>query len=142
MTPDAGDHSTIARLRSRRAGFDTTNPYADIDITALPDWWQHAIEEHRQYGLRPYRPPRFDDGELKHEIVEALEERHDIEIQFIDTNANPDGPANTWELRVEGECIGHVQYRRSPEGHSVVRMASTEFIDYVETRVATDQERT
>jgi len=132
--PDGG--GDVEKLQGRDPGEDPENPYENTDISELPDWWRESIEEFRQYGLRPYRPPRFEDGELKHEVVGDLEDRHGVEVRFV---AYPSGSPATgrkvWEVRVDGETVGEVDRRRSPEGYTVYGMDSGEFVEFLETKL-------
>lgn len=129
MEDDRAD--AIERLRTRDPGEDT-DPYADVNVSELPDWWRKAKEEFEAYGLRPYRPPRFEDGTLKYEIVDELEAELGVEISFtcIESTA-----AEEWEIRVENEIVGHVGRFRSPEGYTVYEIDSDEFVDLIRTIV-------
>jgi len=126
---DGGDADT---LQGREPGEDPENPYEDTDISELPNWWQRTIEEFRQYGLRPYRPPRFEDGVLKHEVVEGLEREHGVEIRFV---AYSSQIGEAWEVQVDGEPVGEVERRRSPDGYTVYGMESDSFVEFVETEL-------
>ncbi len=119
----------IARLRSRDPGEDT-DPYTDVEVSELPEWWRKAKREFESYGLRPYRPPRFEDGTLKYEIVEELEAEHDVEISF--TSIHSEYKAE-WELRIDGEVIDHVGRYRSPEGYTVYEIESDAFVELIES---------
>lgn len=128
----------IAALRSRPPGADDENPYADIDISTLPQWWQRAIEEFDSYGLRPYRPPRFEDGVFKHRVVERLEAEEDVRIDFIGVNSRYQ---DDWQVRVDGELVGPIGRRRSPEGFTVFEMDSDAFATFVRKAIDGDGER-
>ena len=130
MNAGSDGDSEVEKLSGRSPGEDPENPYEDTDISALPDWWQRTIEEFRQYGLRPYRPPRFEDGVLKHEVVDDLEDEYGIEVRFV---AYASQIGETWEVQVDGEPIGEVERRRSPEGYTVYGLESDAFVDFVET---------
>jgi len=123
-----GDQSErIDRLEGRSPGQDEEDPYEDVDIETLPAWWQNAIEEHRAYDLRPYRPPRFRDGALYPEIKHELEERLDEEVRL----ACFDVDNSVWTVIVGGREAGDVKRVRSPEGYSVIEMTSDRFRDVV-----------
>lgn len=132
MDADSGDGRAIETLDGREPGEDPENPYEDTDISELPDWWQKTIEEFRQYGLRPYRPPRFEDGVLKHEVVEHLEQHHGIEVRFV---AYSSQVGKTWEVQVDREPVGEIEHRRSPEGYTVYGMESDAFAEFVEAKL-------
>ena len=132
MDSDPNGDRTVSALRSKSPGEDHEDPYEDVDISSLPEWWQEAIEEFEEYGLRPYRPPRFEDGVLKHEVVEELEARHGIDITFI---AYDSRFGDDWEVHVGEESIGDIGRRRSPEGYTVFEADSEEFVDFVESNL-------
>lgn len=126
------DDAAIADLGSRPPGSDPADPYEDVDVSELPEWWQRTIEEFREYGLRPYRPPRFEDGTLKHEVVEDLKETHDIDIMFVGVDVRY---GDDWTVRIDGTPVGEIGHRRSPEGYTVFGMTSDEFVDFVTDRI-------
>ena len=130
MGSDTNGDRSVSALRSRSPGEDEENPYEDVDISTLPDWWREAIAEFEEYGLRPYRPPRFADGSLKHEVVEDLETSHGIDITFIayDVRLGDD-----WVVQVDEEPIGEIGRHRSTEGYTVFEIDSEEFIELVES---------
>lgn len=101
-------------------------------LSELPDWWREAIIEFREHGLPPYQPPRFKDGALKHEVVEELEQKHDVEIDFIgiDTVHNED-----WTVRVDGNPIGEIVHTRSSDRASLYGLSSDEFVEWVEEHI-------
>ena len=100
------------------------DPYDDIDLDDLPDWWREAVEEFRRFGLRPYRPPRFEDGTLKHTVVDHLEDELNADIRFVgvDTRYGDD-----WTVEVDGKAVGTIPRRRDPDGYTVFEMATDEF---------------
>jgi len=128
--PDGG--GDVEKLQGRDPGEDPEDPYEDTDTSELPDWWRKTIEEFQQYGLRPYRPPRFEDGVLKHEVVDDLERQHGVEIRFL-AYASQIGDA--WQVQVDGEPVGEIERRRSPEGYTVYGMESEAFADFVESKL-------
>lgn len=108
------------------------DPYADVDIDTLPDWWREAIEEFRAYDLRPYRPPRFADGELLHEVVEPLEDDLGVEIDFIGVNVTA---GDDWTVRVDGDPIGDIGRRRTADAYTQFELTSDAFEDLVRDAV-------
>lgn len=132
MGSDTNGDRSVSALRSRSPGEDEENPYEDVDVSALPDWWQEAIAEFDEYGLRPYRPPRFADGSLKHEVVKDLETSHGIDITFIayDVRLGDD-----WVVQVDEGSIGEIGRHRSTEGYTVFELDSKEFIELVESNL-------
>lgn len=128
---DADGEPDVASLQSRAPGSDPEDPYEGVDTDELPEWWQRAIEEHKRYGLRPYRPPRFEDGTLKHVVVDRLEDREDVNIDFIDLDISDD----RWQIRLDGDVVGTIGRRRSTDGYTVFEMDADEFTDYVRSRI-------
>ena len=122
----------VEALRSRAPGEDFSNPYKDIEISDLPSWWQKAIKEFEQHDLRPYRPPRFKDGVLKHEVVEELEEKHDIVITFLAFGSDYE---DNWEVLLNEESIGEIGRHRAPEGYTVFETSSDSFAEFVESEI-------
>lgn len=106
------------------AGYDEEDPYANDDLSSLPAWWRENVEQFRSYEMRPYRPPRFADGEIATTRIQELEERVGVEIRFrvVDPQAG-----NEWELLVDGERIARVDRRRDGEGYSVYGIESAAF---------------
>lgn len=120
----------IDRLEDRSAGQDDEDPYRDVDLETLPEWWRKAIEEHRAFDLRPYRPPRFTDGEIYQEVKNELEESIGAEIRL----ACYDVEEGVWDVIVGGEKVEEIERWRSPEGYSVIEMTSADFRDAVAER--------
>jgi len=114
----------VEQLRSRAPGEESEDPYEDVDVSTLPDWWRRAVETFEAHGLRPYRPPRFEDGTLAHEAIDALESELGVEVTLgsVDTEYR-----ERWAVRVDGEPIGTVGRRRSPEGYTVYETDPGEF---------------
>lgn len=100
------------------------DPYSDEDISEYPDWWRESIEEHRAFGLRPYRPPRFSDGVVLPPVVERLEERHSVEIDISVVNPDDGGQ---WRLSVDGVEVADLKRARTAEGYTRYGLSSTEF---------------
>lgn len=125
------EDAEIAAIQSRAPGADREDPYEDVAVSDLPEWWQRAIAEHERYGLRPYRPPRFEDGTLKHVVVDQLETVEDITIDFINLDVGDDG----WQIRIDGDIIGTIDRRRSTDGYSVFEIGADEFTEYVRSRI-------
>ena len=125
-TPD------VERLRIRTAGEADVDPYEGVDTSSLPGWWQRAIEEFEENGLRPYRPPRFLDGELTHEVVDPLEDKLDIDIRFKGVAVTHE---DDWSVYIDGEKIGEIGHHRSIEGYSVYEMESDHFVSWIRSEV-------
>ena len=134
MTDENQRERRIADLAHREPGEDDENPYEDVNIDSLPGWWQRAINEFAEYGLRPYRPPRLQNGELKHEVVEELEEQFGVDIVFIGKNTQY---GDKWKVRVDGEMVDTVGKRRSPNGYTIFGVDSDTVRKLVERFVET-----
>lgn len=117
------DHR-VERLRHRSPGEDPDDPYEDVDLADLPAWWRRAIREFREHDLRPYRPPRFSDGKLVHEVVASLEAAYDVDIGF---GAVGSGFRERWTVRVDGEPAWEVPRHRAVEGFTVYEIDSAAF---------------
>lgn len=132
MDPESNGDRTVSALRSKAPGEDHEDPYDDVNISTLPGWWQKAIEEFEEHGLRPYRPPRFEDGVLKHEVIEDLEARHDVDITFIGFDSRF---GDNWEIQIDETSIGEIGRHRSPDGYTVYETDSDEFVEQVESNL-------
>lgn len=129
------DSEEIKAIRTRKPGKDPENPYSDIDIHSLPIWWQDAIVEHREYGLRPYRPPRFADGALLHSVIKEFEAEIDRSISIRGINVSVD---EDWAVFVDNEVKMFVSRRRSPKGYTVYQLTSDEFRHRLNEAINTD----
>lgn len=116
---------------------DADDPYADVDIDTLPEWWREAIIEFREHNLRSYRPPRFADGKYKYEVVRELEARFDVNIDFIEFDVET---TDKWTVRVDRQPIGTVSYRRDTDGYSVYEMRSDAFKEMITSAIAERRE--
>lgn len=105
-------------------GYDEEDPYEGTDITELPHWWRRNIEIHRNFDLRPYRPPRFSDGRFISPVISELEAEYDINIKF--RIINPQNEDN-WEIVVNDKAVRIVEQHRKGEGYSIYRISSDEF---------------
>lgn len=130
-----GDADPVATLRDRAPGEDPADPYADVDISTLPEWWRRSIREFESHGLRPYRPPRLADGTLKHEVVSALEADLgvDVGLRGVDVTHGED-----WTVFVDGDRAGTVGRHRAAGGFSVFETTSEAFERLVRSAAAGD----
>lgn len=131
MADEERDRAGVARLESRSPGADE-DPYADVDLEELPDWWRRAVEEFRAHDLRPYRPPRLADGALAHEVVEELEAELGVELSFGSVDA---AFRERWEVRLDGDAVAAVDRHRSPEGYTVYEVDAERFRELVREAV-------
>lgn len=114
----------VTRLRDRAPGADPVDPYAEQPLSELPQWWQEAIRLHREFDLRPYKPPRFSDGQLKYDIVSRLEDDLDVTVEILGINVSY---GDDWVVRVDGEPVCEIGRRRDPNGYTVFEMESDQF---------------
>ena len=116
------------RSASLPAGFDEEDPYEDEDLSTYPEWWRRNVEEFREYGMRPYRPPRLADGTLTPPLVEELEAEHDASVRF---RAVDPQVGNAWELVVDGRAVSEVDHLRSGDGYTVYDLEEAELRESV-----------
>lgn len=129
MTQDA-DHekASIEYLGNRPAGKDPDDPYEDVNLEILPDWWCHSVEEFRQHELRPYRPPRFTDNELVPPMVEQLETDFDIDIRLLGLNVTE---GDDWNIFVGDKEVASIGRHRDPAGYTVFELSRQEFEEVI-----------
>jgi hypothetical protein len=106
------------------AGYDEENPYTDENLESYPDWWRRNIEEFRTHDMRPYRPPRFEDGEFTPLVIARLEEELGIDLMFRTTAPEV---SEKWELLIDGEVARMVGRRRDADGFTQYHLGSEEF---------------
>ncbi len=123
---ETGDE--IAKLSERDPGADDEDPYEEVDISTLPEWWQDAIEEHRRYDLRPYRPPRFEDDVIYPRMKAEMQEELGADIMLVCYDIE----SREWDIIVDGEEVASVTRERLPEGYSLIEMTSEEFRTVIE----------
>ena len=112
------------RPESHPPGFDEETPYEGEDLSDYPEWWRRSIEEFRQFGMRPYRPPRFADGSLVPAVIRALEDEFDVGIQL---RAIDPEEADDWEVWVDGQSVGQIPHERLGEGYTRYEVTREEF---------------
>jgi len=127
------DNTNPPRSANLPAGYDEDDPYEEIDIDELPEWWQQNVREFREYGLRPYRPPRFNDGELTPEVRSLLEEEFGIETRFrvVDPQERSE-----WEFWADDSLVATVERYRDGEGYTVYDIDSDRFERLVRNAVS------
>jgi len=112
------------RPKSHPPGFDEKSPYEGEDLSNYPEWWCRSIEEFRQFGMRPYRPPRFADGSLVPAVIRSLEDELNVGIQL---RAVDPEEADDWEVWVDGKCVGSIPHERLGEGYTRYEMTREDF---------------
>jgi hypothetical protein len=105
-------------------GFDEADPYEGKDLAEYPGWWRENIELFREHELRPYRPPRFEDGKFTPEVIADLEAKLDVEIRLRarDPKVNDD-----WGVWVDDERVADVGRRRDGDGYTVYELTTDRF---------------
>jgi hypothetical protein len=99
-------------------GYDEDDPYEGVDLSSYPAWWRRNIEEFRDHGMRPYRPPRLSDGTLMPPLVAELEEEYDVNVSF--RSRDPQGSG--WELYVDSSPVRSVTHERKGSGYTVYQI--------------------
>lgn len=117
------DHPEL-RNSNLPPGFDEHNPYDDDDLESFPSWWQENIEKFRDHKMRPYRPPKFSDGELTPNVIFALEEELGVSIRF--RSINPQF-GEDWGVWIDDKEVFKISRRRNEEGRTVYGMTSERF---------------
>lgn len=121
----------VEELRTREPGEDES-AYEDIDLSDLPEWWRRNIEEHDEYGLRPYRPPRFADGVIVPSLLDDLRKRFDVDVELVGRNATY---GDDWSVHVAGSPAFDISRHRDPDGYTIIEQSSDSFIEAVEEAV-------
>lgn len=113
-------------------GYDEEDPYEDEDISTYPEWWQEAIEEFRDHEMRPYRPPRFADGELVPPLLMDLEAELGVELRL--RAVDPEVGKN-WQVLVDGVQVAEVGRTREGEGFTEYDVDAATFASLVRSVV-------
>lgn len=106
------------------AGYDEEDPYEGEDLSTYPEWWRENIEEFRNHEMRPYRPPRFADGELVPPLLLELQAELDVEIRL--RAIDPEVGKN-WLVTVDGEEVTEVARTREGEGFTEYEVVAETF---------------
>lgn len=123
------DPTTLADLPP---GYSEEDPYAGDNLSTYPEWWRRAIQEFREYGMRPYRPPRFADGELTTPLVLEAEARLGKPVRFHIVAPELDGE---WRLVVGDDVVASVDRVRHTDGYSVYGITSGEFLELLDVDI-------
>lgn len=113
------------RSRSNPPGYDEKFPYEGEDVDKYPKWWRENIQTFREHGMRPYRPPRFVDGEIVPEVIKQLENRWGVDILVRAMNPTVGG---NWVICVDGTRIAEIPRERKGDGYTVYGIDSDEFV--------------
>jgi hypothetical protein len=123
----------VPRSAGLAPGQDEDDPYEDVDVEALPEWWRENVARFRDHRMRPYRPPQFADGELLPERVTELEAELGVEIR-IRKRIGEDSDEG-WTVTVDGRPVAPVDRVRTEEGRSVYSVTAAEFESLVREAV-------
>lgn len=104
------------------------DPYEGESLEEYPDWWRRNIEQFRAHGMRPYRPPRFEDGEHVTPVIRELETEFDVDITVQALNPTP---RSAWQLTVDGDRVRSVPRQRTERGFTLYEISSEEFVSAV-----------
>lgn len=128
---------TVPRNSNLPAGYDEDDPYKDKNLQNFPPWWRKNIEIFREHRMRPYRPPKFRDGVITHEVIYELEETLGISIQFKAVNPEFGGD---WGIWIDDKEIMQVDRQRTEEGRTVYGITSEQFKDDVRQVISHKEE--
>lgn len=120
------------RSASLEAGYDDEDPYEGEDLTTYPEWWRENIEEFRRHEMRPYRPPRFADGDLVPPLLMELEAELGVELRL--RAVDPEVGKN-WVVTVDGEQVAEVGRTREGEGFTEYDIDAATFESRVRSAV-------
>lgn len=120
------------RSGSLEAGYDEEDPYEGEDLSTYPEWWRENVEEFRRHEMRPYRPPRFADGELVPSALMRLEDELGVELRL--RTVDPE-VGESWALTVDGEQVAEVGRTREGEGFTEYDIDSADFESFVRAAV-------
>lgn len=105
-------------------GYDEDDPYSGEDLSSYPEWWRENIEVFRAHEMRPYRPPRFVDGEVTTEVIDRLEAELDVRVQLRAFDPQSDGD---WQVWVDGDPVATVARTRTQGGNSRYELTAAAF---------------
>lgn len=112
---------SIDALADRPPGYDESDPYEDVDVSTLPDWWQAAIAEFEAHDFRPFRPPVFEDGSVVQEVIDEVESRFGVTVSIRCTNPDRFGD---WIVCVDGTEVAEFPRRRRSSGNTIYGLSS------------------
>lgn len=107
-------------------------PESDGGAGEYPGWWADNIEHFEEFGLRPYRPPSFADGEAVPTVVSELEAALDATIRI---RAIAPEVGDQWEVWLDSRRIGRVDRSRDADGYTVYHLEADEFREMVQDAV-------
>lgn len=98
------------------------------DNSSRPHWWQSNEQIKEEYDLPSYDPPRFQDGEYVHDVVNNLEEELDVRIRFVNSEPVENG---LWQISIDGEPLEELGRYRDDQANSVFELDSETFRELV-----------
>lgn len=110
-------------------GHDEDDPYEDVDLDTLPEWWRENVQTFRQHGMRPYRPPELEDGALLTAVLDRLETEYDVEISL---SKRIDGDDGSWRVTIDGVVVTSVERVRDEMGRSVYSIGTDDLESLVQ----------
>jgi hypothetical protein len=113
-------------------GYEEASPYEGEDLSEYPAWWRRNIMEFHEHGLRPYRPPRFHNGEYLPPVINRLEDELEVDIAIRALNPSQD---DDWRIEVDGNAVATIGKERAGEGFTIYKMTSDEFESAVRAAV-------
>jgi len=112
------------------------DPYEDVDVSRLPQWWQDCLSEFEAHDLYTYVPAHFEDGVILRSQLEDLEARFDVDIKLLQLGRDEGGD---WRVEVNGDPAGRIPRTRLRYGITLVNIESTDFEELVTTAVEGDK---
>jgi hypothetical protein len=113
----------VLALENRPPGYEDGDPYKDVSISNLPEWWRKSINDFESYGFRPYLPPVLDDGELVPEVIDRLESEFDTSIRIMGIDVEY---GDSWQVIVDDEAVARIDRRREATGRTVYGTTAAE----------------
>jgi len=126
----------VPRSADLEPGFDEENPYENADLSSYPEWWRQSVKEFEEYGMRPYRPPRCEDGTILPEFISGLESELDVTIQLrgIDPRIG-----NDWSVFVDDERVTQISRERTGDGYTQYHVTAPEFEQLIRSGLTEDK---
>lgn len=130
-----GDGSYTPSRRPELFANPEDDPYEAMDVAELPAWWRENVETFNAHGLRPYRPPRFADGERTMDVIEPLEAELGVDVRLRCRNPHE---TDDWEVWIDDRRVARVGHHRDGDGYSVYEMEAEAFAAVVREAAEAD----
>lgn len=128
--------STPPQHTNRWAKYDEGDPYEGEDLSTYPDWWRRNIKEFRKYGMQPYRPPYFLDGEPAPSLIADLVDELGVTVRFHSPNPHMGGD---WEIWVDDAFVESIDRKREPNGIIKYHITSEQFESIIRQAVSDEE---